>query len=305
MTTATTGRPVTAAAWWQATRAYSFPASIVTVLLGTVLAGRGYYSAAAEGRGNFDALAFALTLVGALLAHAAGNVWNDYFDYRRGVDTRPEHGSGVLTGGLLSPAQMRAFGTVLLAGAAVCGLLIVARRPAVVSLVVPLALLGAACALLYTPTLKRFALGDLVIMTAFGFGLTLGAYAVQMPVVSVAQAGRILLLSLPLTLLVDAILHANNIRDAADDGASGVLTLARALGTRNSAAFQAVLVFGPLALVVVFVLLRLIPPTALAVLLTTPLLAKGFRTGDVPFLAQAHLLFGLLYALGVAVLPLP
>jgi 1,4-dihydroxy-2-naphthoate octaprenyltransferase len=198
---------------------------------------------------------------------------------------------------------MRAFGTVLLAGAAVCGLLIVARRPAVVSLVVPLALLGAACALLYTPTLKRFALGDLVIMIAFGLGLTLGAYGVQTPIVSAAQVGRVLLLSLPLTLLVDAILHANNIRDAADDGASGVLTLARALGTRNSAALQAVLVFGPVALVAVFVLLRLIPPSALAVLLTVPLLVKGFRTGDVPFLAQAHLLFGLLYALGIVVLP--
>jgi 1,4-dihydroxy-2-naphthoate octaprenyltransferase len=299
MATATTGTPTTAAVWWQATRAYSFPASIVPVLLGTALAWRGYGAS----ERNFDALVFALTLVGALLAHAAGNVWNDYFDYRRGVDTRPEHGSGVLTGGLLTPSRMRAFGTVLLAGAAVCGLLIVARRPAVVSLVVPLALLGAACALLYTPTLKRFALGDLVIMIAFGLGLTLGAYGVQTPIVSAAQVGRVLLLSLPLTLLVDAILHANNIRDAADDGASGVLTLARALGTRNSAALQAVLVFGPVALVAVFVLLRLIPPSALAVLLTVPLLVKGFRTGDVPFLAQAHLLFGLLYALGIVVLP--
>ncbi len=299
MATATTEKPATAGVWWQATRAYSFPASIVPVLLGAALAWRGY----GANLRNFDALAFALTLVGALLAHASGNVWNDYFDYRRGVDTRPEHGSGVLPQGLLTPAQMRAFGTVLLAGAAVCGLLIVARRPAVVSLVVPLALLGAACALLYTPTLKRFALGDLVIMTAFGLGLTLGAYGVQTPIVSAGQVGRVLLLSLPLTLLVDAILHANNIRDADDDGASGVLTLARALGTQGSAVLQAVLVFGPVALVVVFAASRLIPPTALAVLLTTPLLVKGFRTGDVPFLAQAHLLFGLLYALGVAVLP--
>ena len=290
-----------AAVWWQATRAFSFPASIVPVLLGAALAARGYGAA----QTNFDALAFALTLVGALLAHAGGNVWNDYFDFRRGVDTRPEHGSGVLTRRLLTPVQMRNFGVALLAGAALCGVLIVARRPAALSLVVPLALVGAACAVLYAATLKRFALGDLIIMTAFGFGLTLGAYGVQTPVASGGQIGRILLLSLPLTLLVDAILHANNIRDADDDGASGVLTLARALGPRGSAVLQAVLVFGPLVLVVAFAALRLIPPSALAVLLTTPLLIKGFRTGGVPFLAQAHLLFGLLYALGVVVLPRP
>lgn len=294
-----------AAAWWQATRAYSFPASIVSVLLGAALAWRGYGApAAGDGqRGGFDALAFALTLVGALLAQAGGNVWNDYFDFQKGVDTRPEHGSGVLTQRLLSPVQMRNFGTLLLAGAALCGLLIVVRRPAAVSLVVPLALFGAACALVYTVVLKRFALGDLAIMSAFGLGLTLGAYGVQTPLISAEQAGRVLLLSLPLTLLVDAILHANNIRDAQDDGAAGVLTLARALGPRGSAVFQAVLVFGPIMLVAAFAALRLVPPSALAVLLTLPLLVKAFRSGDVPFTAQAHLLFGLLYALGVVVLP--
>jgi 1,4-dihydroxy-2-naphthoate octaprenyltransferase len=271
------------------------------------LAWRGYGGAGSPpSRPAFDELTFVLTLVGALLAHAAGNVWNDYFDFQRGVDTRPEHGSGVLTRRLLTPTQMHRFGTVLLAGAALCGLLIVIRRPAVLSLVVLLALLGAGCAVLYTAVFKRFALGDLIIMAAFGFGLTLGAYGVQAaPFLSAEQVGRVLLLSLPLTLLVDAILHANNIRDAADDGAAGVRTLAQVLGPQGSQAFQAVLVFGPVALVVALVVLGLLPTSALAVLLTVPLLVKGFRTGDVPFLAQAHLLFGLLYALGVAVLPRP
>ena len=98
------------------TRAYSYPASIVPVLLGTALAVRGY-----GGFGNFDLTNFFLTLAGALLAHSGGNVLNDYFDYLRGVDSLPEHGSGVVTRGWVTPHQMKTLGIRLLLGGALCG----------------------------------------------------------------------------------------------------------------------------------------------------------------------------------------
>ncbi|MBC8104908.1 MAG: prenyltransferase [Cytophagales bacterium] len=295
--------PSPIAAYWQATRAYSFPASIVSVLLGTALAARGYFGAPAQ----FEGLLLALTLVGALLAQAGGNVLNDYYDFVRGVDSRPDHGSGVLPQGLLTAPQMRRFGTLLLAGAGVCGiaLLFLARTENLFAVVVPLALLGLACAVLYTPVLKRYALGDLVIMIAFGLGLTVGTYGVQTPLATTGQLGLIALAALPVTLLVDAILHANNMRDTQTDGASGVRTLASLLGPQGSAALQAVLLFGPVILVLVLALLRILPWTSLAVLLAVPVLIKAYRTGDVPFCAQAHLLFGLLYALSVVVVPHP
>lgn len=290
-------------AYWQATRSYSFPASIVPTLLGTALAARGYFGAPAQ----FDGLILALTMIGALLAHAGGNVFNDYYDYKKGVDTKPEHGSGVLPQGLLTMAQMYRFGIVLMAGAAVCGLalLLLAKTENLLSVVIPLALLGFACALLYTSVLKRYALGDLVIMLAFGTGLTLGAYGVQTPLIAAHQTGLVLLAALPVTLLVDAILHANNMRDTVTDNDSGVHTVASLLGPRGSQILQAVLLFGPVVLVVGFVLLRLLPWSSLAVVLAVPVLMKAYKTGDVPFVAQAHLLFGVLYALSVAVLPHP
>lgn len=289
--------------YWQAVRSYSFPASIVPTLLGTALAARGYFGAPAQ----FDGAILALTLIGALLAHAGGNVFNDYYDYIRGVDTKPEHGSGVLPQGLLTVRQMYRFGIVLLAGAAMCGLavLLLAKTENLIAVVAPLALLGLACAVLYTSVLKRYALGDLVIMLVFGVGLTLGAYGVQTPLVSAGQAGLVLLAALPITLLVDAILHANNMRDTATDSESGVHTVASLLGTRGSQILQAVLIFGPVVLVLTFVLLKMLPWTSLAVLLAVPVLIKAYRTGDVPFCAQSHLLFGVLYSLSIAVLPHP
>ena len=41
------------------------------------------------------------------------------------------------------------------------------------------------------------------------------------------------------------------------------------------------------------------------VLLSVPWLIRAYKSGDVPMTAQAHLLFGLLYALGVAVMARP
>src|SRR3712207_2191975 len=93
---------MTASVLWRATRAYSLPASIVPVALGTVLAARGYGEV---GEGRFDFATFLLVLLGAILAHFGSNVINDYFDFVNGVDTRPEHGSGVITGGQMTARQ--------------------------------------------------------------------------------------------------------------------------------------------------------------------------------------------------------
>ena len=277
------------AAFWRATRAYSFPASVVPVLLGAALAASGD-----AGPRVFHAGAFLLTLLGALLAHFGANVLNDYFDFAYGVDTRPEHGSGVLTSGLLSKRQMLAFGVGLMAGAALCGLALLPGRTGVI---VPLALLGLGCAVLYPALLKRYGLGDLLIILAFGVGLTVGTYGVQEGALSARQWGLVSLVSLPVCLLVDAILHANNLRDSADDRLAGVRTLATLLSPAAGRRLQQFLVFGPVLLSVLGVAVGLLPLWSLATLLALPVLLRAYRTGLVPLTAQAHLAFGLLYTL--------
>ncbi len=281
---------------WRATRAYSLPASVVPVSLGTVLAARGY---GALGGGAFHAGTFALTLLGAILAHFGANVLNDYFDFVQGVDTRPEHGSGVLTSGAMSARAALIYSLVLFAGAALCALLLLRTRA---HTVVPLAFIGLFCAVAYPAFLKRFGLGDLLIIVAFGFGLTLGAYAVQVGGIDLRQGLLVALYSLPVCLLVDAILHANNLRDAADDRAARVRTLATMLGPKLGRALQLALLFGPLAFILLAVALRFLPWWSLLALLATPLLLKAARSGSVPGTAQAHLVFGLLYT-GAFLLP--
>ncbi len=282
---------------WRATRAYSAPASVIPVLLGTALAARGY---AFPGHARFDGFVFALTLLGAVLAHFGANVLNDYFDFVNGVDTRPEHGSGVLTGGQMTARQALGFGAALMAGAAACGL---ALLPGHAAVVLPLALIGLGCAVLYPAVLKRYALGDFLIILAFGLGLTLGAYGVQAGALSARQWLLVSLYAVPVCLLVDAILHANNLRDAPNDRAARVRTLATLLPPDAAQGLQVFLLFGPVVFAVGGVLLHLLPVWSLATLLAVPLLLSAYKTGSVPGTAQTHLLFGLLYTASLLLKP--
>lgn len=279
------------AALGRATRAYSLPASVVPVLLGTILAARGY---ANFGRGHFDLAAFFIVLLGSVLAHIGANVLNDYFDFLYGVDTRPEHGSGVLTRGLLTPAQALLFSLLSLAGAAVCGLMLL---PAHAGVVLPLAALGLVCAVLYSALLKKYALGDLLIILSFGLGLTLGAYGIQAGQMSRHEWAWVAFYSIPICLLVDAILHANNLRDVRDDHGAKVKTLATLLPPRGGQLVQCFLVFGPLVFVVIGLAMERLPLWSAATFLATPFLVRAYRSGSVEGTAQTHLVFGLLYAL--------
>ena len=273
----------------QATRFFSVPASIVPILLGTALAARGYGGAS---HGTFHALDFVLVLLGGILAHLGANVLNDYFDFVKGVDTKPEHGSGVLTSGLMTAREALTFGLLLLGGAALCGLILLHSHSAVV---LPLALAGLACAVLYPAFLKKYALGDLLIILAFGLGLTLGAYGVQTGPLRPSQWLLVSLYAVPISLLVDAILHANNLRDAPDDRAAHVRTLATLFSPHAGQLLQQFLLFGPLVFVAAGVLTRFLPMWSLGTLLSLPLFIKAYRTGSVPGTAQTHLIFGLLY----------
>ena len=273
----------------RATRSYSLPASVVPVLLGTVLAGRGYGSI---DEGHFDLRTFVLVLLGAILAHFGANVLNDYFDFVKGVDTRPEHGSGVLTRGEMTPAQALGLAAIFFLGAGLCAVFLLRGHFIVV---VSLGSIGLACAVLYPAFLKKYGLGDLLIILAFGLGITIGAYGVQVSNVSRQAWWMIALYSMPICLLVDAILHANNLRDAPDDRAAHVRTLATLVSPEAGRAWQLVLLFGPLAFVLAGVATEFLPVWSLGTMLAFPLLLGAARSGSVPGTAQAHLVFGLLY----------
>jgi len=213
---------------------------------------------------------FLLALFGMVVLHTAANMLSDVFDFKRGLDRDVTPVSGAIVRGWLSPSQV-ALGSALLffIGAAI-GLYLVWATGVTLLIVGGI---GLAIGLFYT-ALKYHALGDLAVFLDFGLLGSLGAWIVQ--------TGRFswipVIWTIPMSMLVVAILHANNWRDSLSDQERRVITLASLLGDRGSLVYYGFLIFGSMAIVIVLIFLpRLagaksvaMPATFLSVMLALP-----------------------------------
>lgn len=199
-----------------ATRPWSFPVSVTPVWLTCE-----YMQYV-----NHDAnVGFGIwAIIGIILFHAASNLFSDYYDYKKGVDTDPSIGSPTITGGLLTARQTIIYAWVLLVIATINGFIMTYFTGW------PLLVIGGIGALLIIlyPWLKYHALGDLAIFLTFGILPTLGTAFVM--------TGQILWSSLWITLsfatITIAVLHANNTRDCGRDGNAKIHTFAMLIGPK-------------------------------------------------------------------------
>jgi 1,4-dihydroxy-2-naphthoate octaprenyltransferase len=133
--------------------------------------------------------------------------------------------------------------------------------------------IGLAVGICYT-LLKARALGDLAVFLDFGLLGGAGAWIVQTGSFSWLPV----LWTVPMAMLVIAILHANNWRDSVSDGERRVRTVAGLLGDRGSLAYYGFLIFGPFLIDLGFIAIprvtggacRPMPLTFLLVLLALP-----------------------------------
>src|SRR5690606_5683592 len=168
--------------------------------------------------------------------------------------------------GLISPTAILWFGLVLFAVATAIGMLIVVRVGWPILLFAIPSLLAA---YLYTggpKPLGYVALGEATVFIFMGPVIVVGAYYVQAQSIS----WEALALSIPVGLLVTAILQANNIRDIRDDSDAGKRTLATYIGHRWARREYVALVAGAYIAVALVALGGLLPAGLLIVFLTIP-----------------------------------
>lgn len=291
----------TLAVWFQATRAFSFPASIVPVAVGAVMAARSQ-----------DPVAWWLVpfvAVASVLMHAGTNLVSDYFDYLKGVDRDYTYGSsGVLVQRLLTPLQVLAGGAVMFAIACTIGLLFIAVRGWPIFALGVVGLLGGVFYTARPIGYKYFALGDALVFMLMGPLMVIGSYFV----LTGSYSHSVLIASLPVGCLVAAILHANNMRDIQHDREAHVRTVANLLGHHRSRLEYYGLVGGAYLSVLGMIAGGMVGLWGLLVFATAPLAAKNFlrvvhsrpqqpetiATLDVQT-AQLHLAFGLLFSLAI------
>jgi len=216
--------------WIIAGRPWALPASTMPVLFGTslavVIAGASFL----WGR-------FLLALLAMVILHTAANMLSDVFDFRRGLDRDVTPVSGALPRGWLSVRQVSGGSVVLFGLGCAIGLYLVFLTGPILLII---GAVGVAIGVFYTG-LKYHALGDLAVFLNFGILGSLGAWVVQTRAFSWIPV----LWTVPMAMLVSAILHANNWRDAVTDRERRVTTVASLLGDRGSLVYYGVLLFGP------------------------------------------------------------
>lgn len=219
------GRPLVLAV--HATRPAFLSVTLSAYLLGL--------AAAAHDGVRVDALLALAGLIAVVLAHAAGNVWNDVADAANGTDRLNQErvapftgGSRVIDRGLMDRAGMARLAIGLCLLAVLLAAPLIWQQP----LVLPVALAGALLAWAYSaPPLWLVArgLGELTIAATWLL-VTLGADLLQRGMLSMMPvavgAGH--------ALLVAAILYINQFPDAAADAAVGKRTLVVRLGARRA-----------------------------------------------------------------------
>lgn len=284
--------------WVKTGRPFTLVATLSPLLVGTAVAAYA---------GVFRPLNFLLALLAGLFLQIGTNYFNEYFDYRYGLDSLESLGaSTVIFRGEMTARQV--FG-----GGLACFVLAILLSFALIYLVSPaiilFGLVGMAIAYFYSArpfTLARRGLGDIMVYLAMGLLMTWGAYYVQIQ----NWSWLVFVASVPVGFLATAILNMNNVRDYQEDRLVHKLTLPVRFGQTFGIWYHTCLLIGSYLAVTVFVLLRWLPVYSLIVWLTFPLAfmnvrsvltaldRKAFITG-IKRTSALHLQFGVLLALGL------
>lgn len=286
--------------WWHLTRPHTLTASFVPVFLGTAIA------LAVDHETIHFGLFFAM-LIASMLIQAATNMFNEYYDYKRGLDN--EHSVGI--GGTIvrhgvAPKTIMLIALAFYAVAMLLGVYICAMSSwwlvavGLVCMLIGYLYTGGPYPIAYSP------FGEIVSGAVMGMGIVLIAFFIQTGEVTVEAV----LISVPSMILVGAIMLSNNIRDIIGDTEGGRKTMAILVGRHNAVSVLAAFFIVSYVWIIALVVFTSLTVWALLVLLSIkkPIdTVKLFRAKEKPlevmpamkYTAQTNTIFGFLLAIGL------
>lgn len=285
--------------WWHLTRPHTLTASFVPVLLGTAIAAIEDY--------NINILLFLAMLVASILIQAATNMFNEYYDFKRGLDNENSVGiGGTIVRHGVAPRTIMIIALSFYALAMVLGIYICAASSwwlvavGLVCMLIGFLYTGGPYPIAYSP------FGELVSGAVMGMGIVLIAFFIQSGTVS----WDAVLISVPSMILVGAIMLSNNIRDIVGDTEGGRKTMAILVGRHNAITILAAFFIISYAWIIGLILFNGLTVLTLIVFLSIkkPIDAvKLFRAKEQPlevmpamkFTAQTNTFFGFLLAIAL------
>lgn len=257
--------------WIRALRAPFFQAVLVPLALGTAVAWCQ--------TGRFHLGYFLLALVGVLFIHAGTNLANDYFDHKSGADalnreyTRFSGGSRVIQEGSIRPGAILGVSLTCFGLGAVIGLYLAYARGWEILVI---GAIGIASGYFYTASPIRIGYrgwGELLTGLNCGPLVVLGAYYVQ----AQAFSWEALLASLPVGLLIAAILYVNQFSDYAADKAANKANLVVRTGPEKALKGFYLLLVSTYLVIILGCAVRIFPWMIASSLLTIPLAWRAAR----------------------------
>ena len=291
--------------WAKAVRAPFFTASVISVILGAIIAWNI--------TGEFHLLNFVLTTIGVILIHAGTNLINDYFDHKSNLDeinmnhTPFSGGSRVIQDNEITPKTMLIAGLGTFILAAIIGFYLNVVTSGDVILYIGIT--GFFIGYFYTAKplkLGYTAMGEFITFIACGPLVVYGSYYV----IAQTHAIQPLFASVPIGILVGLILYINEFQDHEADKEVGKKTLVVVLGKAKAIKLYYVFLIFNYVWVIFGIILGLLPVYTAVIMLTLPLCIKAINVARVNYdkikeLLPAnastiglHLVFGILLSLG-------
>ena len=289
-------------AYWEIIRPFSFTASTVPVAVGGALAAV---------LGLFDWTLFLVSLAAGVLLHIGTNVINEVYDVRKGVDTIVSpRASHAIVKGRITDRGAYVLGVIAFVLAFVLGAYLVSVRGWTI---VALGLIGISAGYTYTapPFQYKFSsFGIPMVFLLMGPLMVIGSFYA----ITGTFDWSTVAISIPVGLLVAAILHGNEWRDISEDARAGARTFSVRAGRDAAHWLYITLVVGAYLALTAAVVGDLLPTWTLLAMLSLPLLVRQIRSAEFGAsgqqraiamidlqTAQLHAAFGYLMVLGLLV----
>ncbi|SET33567.1 1,4-dihydroxy-2-naphthoate prenyltransferase [Oceanobacillus limi] len=244
--------------WWRLLRPHTLTASFAPVFVGTMVALQDT---------TLHIWLFLAMLVASMLIQSATNMFNEYYDFVRGLDTEESVGiGGTIVRDGIKPKTVLNLALVFYFISLLLGVYICMESSWLIAVI---GLICMAFGYLYTGgpfPIAYTPLGELFSGFFMGTVIIGISYYIQTGNLS----SQVIWISIPVAIFIGCIMLSNNIRDLDGDKESGRKTIAILLGRPNATRFLALLFGIAFLLTTTYIFLGILPTWSLLTYLAIP-----------------------------------
>ena len=252
--------------WLRAIRIRFLLASVIAVSLG--LSVTWWHS------GTIDIFQAALTMAGVIALHASVDLLNDYWDFKRGIDTRTKRtgmsgGTGVLPEGLLKPKSVYNVGILFLVAGGLIGGYFVVLHGVVIGVILAFAIMSI---YFYSTKIVNWGLAE-VFVAVKGTLIVMGTYYIQ----NSELTDVVVLSGIVVGVLSSLVLFVTSFPDHDADKEKGRRTLVILAGRQKAVSIFYIFPIISYGIIIGCVAMSIIPVFCLISLAAIPVVISSIR----------------------------